>query len=162
MLWIRGLIFTALVPLVIGAWIPSIVDPSRRIQHGAWDAGWAFVAVGTAMYLLCLVRFLTSGGTPAIFFTRAIRALIGEEPRTLVQGWLYRVTRNPMYVGVVTVVFGQAIVFASQPIAVYGVALWLFFHLTVVLLEEPHLRELHGASYDEYCRRVPRWLVSLG
>ena len=39
---------------------------------------------------------------------------------------------------------------------------WLFFHLTVVLLEEPHLRELHGASYDEYCRRVPRWLVSLG
>ena len=80
MLWIRGLIFTALVPLVIGAWIPSIVDPFRRIQHGAWDTGWALVAAGAAMYLVCLVRFLASGGTPAIFFTRAIRALIGEEP----------------------------------------------------------------------------------
>lgn len=162
MLWIRGLVFTALVPFVIGAWIPSIVDPFRRVQGGAWDAGWALVVVGAAMYVVSLLRFLASGGTPAIFFTRAIRALIGEEPRTLVQGWLYRVTRNPMYVGVVTAVFGQAIVFASQPIAVYGAALWFFFHLTVVLLEEPHLRELHGASYDDYCRRVPRWLLPLG
>jgi len=159
MLWIRGLVFTALVPLVVGAWIPAIVDPFRRIQGGAWNAGWALVAVGTLMYLASLARFLASGGTPAIFFTRAIRALIGEEPRTLVQGWLYRVTRNPMYVGVVTAVLGQAIVFASQPIAVYGVTLWVFFHLIVVLFEEPHLRELHVASYDDYCRRVPRWLL---
>src|SRR5205823_8617124 len=105
MLWIRGLIFTALMPLVIDAWIPSIVDPFRRIQHGAWNAGWALVAAGAATYLVCLVRFLASGRTPAIFFTRAVRALIVEEPHTLVQGWLYRVTRNPMYVGVVTAVF---------------------------------------------------------
>ena len=161
MLWIRGLIFTALVPLVVGVWIPAIVDPLRRSRGGAWDAGWALIAAGTAMYALSLVRFLASGGTPAIFFTRALRALIGEEPHALVQGWLYRVTRNPMYVGVLSVVFGQAIVFVSQPIAVYGAALWLFFHVTVVLLEEPHLRELHGASYDEYCRRVPRWLLAL-
>jgi len=31
----------------------------------------------------------------------------------------------------------------------------------VIALEEPHLRELHGPSYDDYCRRVPRWLVML-
>src|SRR5262249_1942344 len=150
-------IFTALVPVVVGAWVPSIVDPFRRIEGGAWNAGWALVAVGTAMYLASLIRFLASGGTPAIFFTRAIRALIGEEPQKLVQGWLYGVTRNPMYVGVAAAVFGQAIVFASQAIAVYGAVLCVFFHLTVVLVEEPHLRELHGASYDEYCRSVPRW-----
>ena len=162
MLWIRGLIFTALVPLVIGAWIPSIVDPFRRVQGGAWNAGWALVAAGAAIYTLCLLRFLASGGTPAIFFTRPIRALIGEEPQTLVQSWLYTVTRNPMYVGVVLAVFGQAIVFASRATAIYGAVLWMFFHLTVVLLEEPHLRELHGGSYEEYCRRVPRWLATRG
>jgi len=161
MLWIRGLIFTALVPFVVGAWIPATVDPFRRLQHGPWDAGWVLVGVGASMYVVSLIRFLASGGTPAIFFARALRVLIGEEPQRLVQGWLYRVTRNPMYVGVLSVIFGQAIVFASRPIAVYGAVLWLFFHLTVVLLEEPHLRELHGASYDEYCRRVPRWLVAL-
>src|SRR5262245_56157098 len=140
MLWIRGLIFTALVPVVIGAWVASIVDPFRRIQGGGWDAGWALVVVGASMYVAALIRFLGAGGTPAIFFTRAIRAIIGEEPRKLVQGWLYGTTRNPMYVGVVTAIFGQAIVFASRPIAIYGAILWMFFHMIVVLVEEPHLR----------------------
>jgi protein-S-isoprenylcysteine O-methyltransferase Ste14 len=105
----------------------------------------------------CLLRFLSSGGTPAIFFTRPLRALLGEEPPRLVQSWLYTVTRNPMYVGVVLAVFGQALVFASANIAVYGALLWLAFHVVVVALEEPHLRERHGRSYEEYCRRVPRW-----
>ena len=46
-----------------------------------------------------------------------------------------------MYIGVVLSVFGQAIVFASRDIAVYGALLWLTFHIVVVALEEPHLRE---------------------
>jgi protein-S-isoprenylcysteine O-methyltransferase Ste14 len=150
--------FTALVPLVIAGWVPAAVDPFRRVHGGAWSAGWLLVISGAAVYAVCLTRFLASGGTPAIFFTRPVRALLGEEPHRLVQGWLYRVTRNPMYVGVVLAVVGQAIVFASQAIAVYAALLWLMFHLIVVLLEEPHLRDRYGPTYDEYCRRVPRWI----
>jgi protein-S-isoprenylcysteine O-methyltransferase Ste14 len=160
-LWVRGLIFTALVPLVVGGWAPAAVDPLRRAAGGAWNGGWLLVAAGAAIYFVCLLRFLASGGTPAIFFTRPLRAIIGEEPRRLVQSWLYTVTRNPMYVGVVLAVFGQAIAFASSSIAVYGALLWMVFHVVVVLLEEPHLREQFGPSYDDYCRRVPRWLVML-
>jgi protein-S-isoprenylcysteine O-methyltransferase Ste14 len=62
-----------------------------------------------------------------------------------------------MYLGVVLVVLGQATLFASPAVTVYGLALWLLFHLAVVFLEEPHLRREHGRSYDEYCGRVPRW-----
>lgn len=157
-LWVRGLIFTALVPLVVAGWAPAAIDPFRRAAGGAWNGGWLLVAGGTAIYLACLLRFLAAGGTPAIFFTRPLRALLGEEPPRLVRSWLYTVTRNPMYVGVALAVFGQAIVFASQNIAIYGALLWLAFHLVVVAIEEPHLREIYGPSYDEYCRRVPRWL----
>ena len=160
-LWIRGLIFTALVPLVVGGWAPAAIDPGRRPGGGLWNSGWLLVAVGAAFYVACLLRFLASGGTPAIFFTRPLRALIGEEPPQLVQSWLYTVTRNPMYVGVSAAVFGQAIVYASASIATYGALLWTAFHVVVIGLEEPHLRELHGRSYDDYCRRVPRWLVTL-
>ena len=74
------------------------------------------------------------------------------------QGRLYSMSRNPMYVGVVLAVVGQAIVFASRAIAVYGAFLWLLFHLVVVALEEPHLRARYGEPYEAYCRRVPRWL----
>jgi protein-S-isoprenylcysteine O-methyltransferase Ste14 len=63
-----------------------------------------------------------------------------------------------MYVGVVTAVFGQALIFGSRSAAWYGAFLWLSFHIVVVFLEEPHLREERGPAYDEYRRQVPRWL----
>jgi protein-S-isoprenylcysteine O-methyltransferase Ste14 len=63
-----------------------------------------------------------------------------------------------MYVGVVLAVFGQALIFGSRDAAFYGAALWLCFHIVVVVVEEPHLRSERGPSYDEYCGRVPRWL----
>jgi protein-S-isoprenylcysteine O-methyltransferase Ste14 len=158
MLWIRGLLFTVLIPGFLGVFLPTVICRDLRVRGAVWAAGWIPVAVGVTVYGLCLVRFLRSGGTPAIFFTRGARTLIGEEPRTLVQDWLYRVSRNPMYVAVLLVVWGQAILFASICMAIYGGALWLFFHLTVVFQEEPHLRRKHGAAYDQYCRDVPRWL----
>jgi len=80
MLWIRGVIFTLLVPCVIGAYIPSTIYGGDRSLSGWWIAGWLPVAAGTAIYALCLLRFLMSGGTPAIFFTRDLRFLIGEKP----------------------------------------------------------------------------------
>jgi protein-S-isoprenylcysteine O-methyltransferase Ste14 len=157
-LWIRGLIFTFLVPCVIGGYVPSLFYRGSSARGGLWRAGWLLVGLGAIIYGLCLFSFLISGGTPAIFFTRHLGFLIGEEPPKLVRQGLYRITRNPMYVGVVLAVFGQALIFASRDVAFYGVALWLCFHIVVVLLEEPHLRSERGPSYDEYCGRVPRWL----
>jgi len=155
-LWIRGLVFTVLVPCVVGGYVPSLIYGGSA-QPGLWSAGWLLIALGSIVYGLCLLAFLLSGGTPAIFFTRRLRLVIGEEPRKLVRQGLYRCSRNPMYLGVVLAVFGQALLFASSQAALYGCALWLCFHLVVVLLEEPHLRKERGAPYDEYCRQVPRW-----
>jgi protein-S-isoprenylcysteine O-methyltransferase Ste14 len=157
-LWMRGLVFTALAPLVVAGWLPAAVDPFRRARAGAWMAGWVLVAAGAAIYGACLIRFLAAGGTPAIFFTRPLRGLIGEAPPRLVDAWLYQFSRNPMYLGVVLAVVGQAIAFASLPTAQYALFLWFMFHIVVIVLEEPHLRERFGPAYDEYCHRVPRWL----
>lgn len=158
MLWIRGLLFTLLVPCVVGGYLPYQFYKGSSAPAGLWQVGWLFVGLGVIVYGLCLVAFLSSGGTPSIFFARPVRFILGEEPPTLVRQGLYRVSRNPMYVGVLLVVFGQAVLFASLRLAVYGLVVALCFHLVVVLLEEPHLRKERGPSYDEYCRRVPRWL----
>ena len=157
MLWLRGIVFTVPVPLAVAVFIPRSLHPGVP-RSGGWQAGWLLVLLGVAIYGLCLLRFLSAGGTPAIFFTRALRHLIGEEPKRLVSQGLYRVSRNPMYVAVVLAIFGQAIVFASVYWAVYGLFIFLFFHLVVVLVEEPHLRAPRGSKYEAYCRRVPRWL----
>jgi protein-S-isoprenylcysteine O-methyltransferase Ste14 len=158
MLWIRGLIFSVLVPGVVGIVLPSVVDPHAQLRGGIWDAGWLPVAAGTLLYILCLIRFLAAGGTPAVFFARHLRLLIGEEPTGLVSGGPYRFTRNPMYLGVLLVAFGQALLFASARVAAYACAVSVFFHLIVVFVEEPHLRATRGRPYELYCHEVPRWL----
>ena len=160
MLWLRGLTFTLLVPMVVGVWVPSLFDETRTMRGGWRALGWAPVAVGASFYLASLLRFLQAGGTPSNYFLRPLRFALGEEPPVLVERGLYRITRNPMYVGVVTAVLGQAVVFGSWRIALYGALLWLWFHFVVRVLEEPHLRKKMGPAYEEYCRRVPRWLGS--
>ncbi len=87
---------------------PRAGSGTRRVR---WQAGWFLIVPGALIYLSCLIRFLLAGGTPAIFFTRPLRFLIGEEPKALVADGLYRYTRNPMYVGVLLAVIGQAILY---------------------------------------------------
>jgi hypothetical protein len=156
MLWIRGLIFTLLVPYMAGIVVPRWLDSGEGAVDG-WRGGWALIAAGIFFYLSSLVHFLIAGGTPSIYFTRALRFMLGEEPGMVVQGGLYRFTRNPMYVGVITTIFGQALLYRSWQVGLYGLLFALCLHFVVTVIEEPHLRKKRGAVYEEYCRRVPRW-----
>ncbi|HXG00138.1 MAG TPA: isoprenylcysteine carboxylmethyltransferase family protein [Bacteroidota bacterium] len=130
------------------------------MELGLWRfGGVAFMLVGCALYTASALAFLTEGGgTPAIWFSKPLRRLIGEEPMRLVRGATYHFTRNPMYLGIVTFIVGQAILFETEVVLMYAGVVWLCFHLVVVLAEEPHLRKKSGEAYVEYCRRVPRWI----
>jgi protein-S-isoprenylcysteine O-methyltransferase Ste14 len=157
LLWLQGLVFTVLVPGVVAFYIPQTMHRGPA-PGGWWSLGWILFALGAAIYALCLVNFLTAGGTPAIFFTRPVGAILGEEPLHIVEKGLYRYSRNPMYLGVLTAIAGQAIVYCSSRIAIYLLIAALFFHCVVVFLEEPHLARARGPVYDDYRHRVPRWL----
>ncbi|HKO03685.1 MAG TPA: hypothetical protein VJW51_02995 [Candidatus Acidoferrales bacterium] len=62
---------------------------------------------------------------------------------------------------VTTVIFGQGLLFGSVTVLAYGAAVWLAFHLFVLLYEEPVLRRRYGAEYDRFVAEVPRWLPRL-
>lgn len=72
----------------------------------------------------------------------------------------HRYVRNPMYLGVLSVVAGWAVLFRSPEIFFYGVCVAVVFHLVVLVVEEPSLRRLFGAEYEQYCRSVRRWIPS--
>jgi protein-S-isoprenylcysteine O-methyltransferase Ste14 len=74
---------------------------------------------------------------------------------------LYRLIRNPMYVGVVLFVLGQAVLFRSPVIAAYALVLFMVFHLRVVTYEEPVLVRTFGTAWHEYAGHVPRWIPRL-
>jgi protein-S-isoprenylcysteine O-methyltransferase Ste14 len=82
-------------------------------------------------------------------------------PKKLVVRGLYRYTRNPIYVGVLTVLLGWAVMFRGMGLLIYAVCVAICFHLFVVLYEERHLQKEFGGEYADYRSRVSRWLPRL-
>ena len=156
-LWVRAAAFTMLVPGAVAWWIPqNFVHVDWTIRH---SVGWIPVVFGGLLYFCCLTQFLLRGeGTPNMFFARHLGFLIGREPSRLVQQSIYRYSRNPMYIGVLTSVFGEALLFGSWNLLIYASILCVWFHLVVVFVEEPHLRRTRGETYIQYCHQTPRWL----
>jgi protein-S-isoprenylcysteine O-methyltransferase Ste14 len=81
--------------------------------------------------------------------------------QNLVVTGLYRYVRNPIYVALVAVILGQAVLFADWRLLGYGALIWLAFHIFVLAYEEPTLRQSYGAEYESYRANVPRWLPRL-
>ena len=105
--------------------------------------------IGAAIVLDSFARFALQGlGTPAPVLPTKHLVITG----------LYRYVRNPMYVGVGAAIFGQALMFGSKELLLYGGLVWLAFHLFIYFYEEPTLRKTFGEEYDVFCREVPRWI----
>ena len=109
----------------------------------------ALFTFGAAALLWCVWDFASFGrGTPAPI----------DPPKKLVVRGLYRIVRNPMYVGGLLVLLGWLALYQTLALGLYALAVALGFHLWTVFYEEPHLRRVFGAQYDGYCARVGRWL----
>jgi len=153
---VKTAVFTLFVPLVVAVWIPQRILPGMNGTVGApvflrLLGGLLFV-LGIIGYFWCATLFVQAQGTPAP---------ISPTKRAVVGG-LYRVNRNPMYSSVLAVVFGQALFFESTRVAWYGLLLVVCFHFFVVFYEERVLRAQFGGEYEDFCRRVPRWVPRLG
>lgn len=135
-------IVAGLVPWFLTRWEAD--DPSTALQI----LGAVLIAIGGALVLETTARFaLQGGGTPAPF----------AAPERFVARGSYRVVRNPMYVGVLSLIVGQALVLGREILFGWAGIAALLFQLFVVLHEEPELRKRFGPEYEEYGRRVGRW-----
>ena len=141
-----GAVFLALWFWLLPSWLGFRVAPPRW----RWIAA-APSVLGFAVALRCVWDFGWTGhGTPAPMVP----------PTRLVVVGLYRYVRNPMYLGFfigwagLLVIFGQA----SRTALIIACVAVLGVELFVRLYEEPHLRKIFGAEYEEYCRNVRRWV----
>lgn len=146
-------LFFWIAPGTLAGWVPYAltrwrIQPALLGVPGERVAGGVVVAAGVAMLVECFARFAIKGrGTPAPI----------APTETLVVSGLYRHVRNPMYVAVLAIVIGQALLFGSVVLLRYAVLVWLAFHAFVLLYEEPTLRRRYGASYNVYRANVRRW-----
>ena len=77
--------------------------------------------------------------------------------RLVVNGF-NRYVRNPMYVGLLIVILGQALLFGSLTLVLYAICLWIITASFVRWYEEPTLARTYGSEYEVYRRNVPAWL----
>jgi protein-S-isoprenylcysteine O-methyltransferase Ste14 len=79
----------------------------------------------------------------------------------LVVSGLYRYVRNPMYVGVLTALAGEAVLFWNRGVVIEGAICWLAIELFVRFYEEPTLARQFPKDYARYRQHVHRWLPRL-
>jgi protein-S-isoprenylcysteine O-methyltransferase Ste14 len=78
----------------------------------------------------------------------------------LVQGGVYGLTRNPMYVGNGLIAIGVSMVTGAPGAYLVLMPLFLFIYQAIVAAEEAYLHRQFGAEYAAYCARVPRFTPS--
>jgi len=78
----------------------------------------------------------------------------------LVTTGIFAHCRNPLYVGNILILVGLGIASNSLLFMALFTPIFLFFWQAIVLAEENYLRGKFGQKYDDYCRRVNRWLIN--
>ena len=137
------MIVAGIVPWLLTRWDADPQPLALRIL------GVALLVVGGALVLETTTRFAFQGrGTPAPW----------APPERFVERGSYRFVRSPMYLGVLLLVVGQALLLGREILFGWAAASWLIFTSFLAFYEEPQLRRRFGATYDDYRRRVRRWL----
>ena len=150
--WIGTIAFLFLAPGIVAGLIPWLITGWR--WHD-WDGAtwvvasiaWVAISVGVAFLLYAFALFALHRGTPAPV----------APTETLVVTGVYRFVRNPMYLAVLAIILGQALLFGSWWLVLYAAIVLAAVFTFVKLYEEPTLTDTYGEQYLEYRRHVPGW-----
>jgi protein-S-isoprenylcysteine O-methyltransferase Ste14 len=136
-------IVAGLVPWLLTRWEADDQTVALKVL------GVLVLAGGTALVLETTARFALQGrGTPAPW----------APPERFVERGSYRVVRSPMYLGVILLIVGQALLLGREILFLWAAGAWLMFTAILVFYEEPQLRRRFGDDYEDYTRRVRRWI----
>ena len=150
-------LFFVIAPLMLAAFVPWWITQweFRRAFFGVELTrvlGGVLIIAGVPGLVDSFARFALEGvGTPAP---------VAPTQKLIVSG-LYRYVRNPMYIAVVAVILGQALLFGDERLLSYGALFWLACHVFVVTYEEPTLKRTFGMEYETFLTNVPRWIPRL-
>ena len=152
-----SLLFFVIAPGTLAVYLPwSITDWNLKPAFLGLDAlrvvGAALVFLGLIPVVESFARFVWKGfGTPAPV----------APPITLVVTGFYRRVRNPIYVGLIAIIIGEALILGDERMLFYAAILWLFFHVWVLVIEEPTLGLSFGDEFATFKANVRRWLPRL-
>jgi len=128
----------------------------------SWSLGWpAFPglplpALGIVLVVLAFIPPIWA----VMLFRRADTEINPTSPanRALVTSGPYQFTRNPMYLGLVTLSLGIAVWIGAWPMLIVPLAVFATANWVHIPFEEAKMRRQFGAAYEDYAARVRRWV----
>ena len=145
-------VFFAAAPGTVAGLVPWALT-GWHAGHGFWPGlrilGGLLILGGGVVLVRAFGEFALRGlGTPAP---------VAPTQHLVVQG-PYRYVRNPMYLAVLAVIVGQALLLGRPGLLAYALLVGAALASFVLAYEEPTLSEQFGAEYEAYRQAVPRWL----
>lgn len=151
--FIAPILFCIVFPYLI------VTAKHHRFDLSVLNPSILLVILGAAICLAGLVVFI---------LTVRMLILIGngtimpwDPTRKLVTANLYGYVRNPMIMSLITIVVGEAILFASYWLALIAALFFVINHVYFIVSEEPGLEKRFGQEYVEYKKNVSRWIPRL-
>ncbi len=132
------------LPWVITGWVVEYRSPIGRLGQAI---GVVSILAGLVPAVVTFVEFARAGGTP----------VPGAPTERLVVAGFNRYVRNPIYLGTLVIILGEALLFGQPSLIGYGVVVWVVVAVFVRLYEEPTLARRFGADYAAYRQAVPAW-----
>ena len=151
---LRSFLFLLVAPGMVAGYIPlALLRKGPQVETGFFAyLAFPLWAIGGVVLLWSFWNFLVEGrGTPAPI----------DPPKELVATGFYRYVRNPMYVGIFLILLGHFLWFEYLWLIVYLALVFLIVDLFVTFYEEPTLKRTFGRTYEEYLKKVPRWIPRL-
>jgi protein-S-isoprenylcysteine O-methyltransferase Ste14 len=147
----RDVLFPVVLLSVAFGTRPRIAGGSMSFDHLMDVAGALVALTGQTLRVLVIgLVYITRGGQNRQVWANA-----------LVDTGMFGHSRNPLYVANLLLFLGLAIVHNGWAMYLIVLPFFLVAYYCIVAAEEEYLRGKFGDAYDDYCRRVPRWLPSL-
>ena len=140
--------FGGLLTYLLGEWHFHRPLPYWAVVQAA---GGLLICAGLVPVVQSFVEFIKADGTPVP---------VASPPR-LVVGGFYGHVRNPIYVGFVVILLGEALLFGSRGLVEYMAVAWGVGAAAARFYEEPTLARKFGADYQTYRRAVRAWVPRL-
>lgn len=150
---LQTLLFTITIPGSVAGLIPWLIQ--RNYDALGLSLG-PERYLGIPLIILGIIVYLASAGAFAII-GRGTPAPIRPTGKLVIQG-LHHYVRNPMYIGVLSVLLGESLWFQSGLVLLYTAFIMTVFNAFIHLYEEPTLRRTYGEEYLQYCESTPRWI----
>jgi protein-S-isoprenylcysteine O-methyltransferase Ste14 len=149
---ISTLFFIFVLLPIFYLWIPYEIISSRYVYSFNIGVlryfGIFFIFLGAIIGISCSIGFVFQGkGSPIPF----------SPTKALIVTGIYNYVRNPLYIAGASILIGETLLFQSFGVLIYSIIMFGFFYFQA-LMEERHLENEFGETYNHYRKSVPGWI----